>query len=490
MMTDEAMRATECSDAELVSCTLAGDRDAFSRIVSRYQILICSLAYSRIGNLGLSEDVAQETFITAWKHLRLLREPEKLRAWLCGIVRNRIHKSLEREGREPAHDAAPLEAVDDSPAREALPSEQAISREEEAILWRSLERIPELYREPLILFYREHQSIERVAGALELSEDAVKQRLSRGRKLLQEEVQAFVENTLRRTAPDQAFSGAVLAMLPLAAAGPAATVGIGAGAKGSAAAKSGFLALWLAPLAPFLGIAAGVGAQWLIIRNTTPERGPRLKRLALVIAVWVVYLGLFIALENTLRWLAGHLEWGGRVRFVAFAGFYWSFILATITVQLLWIRRMKARWQARVDAGEIPPKPMTPMSPGTLAAVVAGGHLMLFSWLMTLAWRFHDPMGVAILTGAVLVLCIAAFFRIRAAAATEVLRVTSSHLALCGTVILLTLNQRIDVWVASAYGVTVAEAQRLQPTWIVPLLSLAFVCWTALLIALIKPKRR
>ena len=105
--------------------------------------------------------------------------------------------------------------------REALPSEQTISREEEAILWRSLERIPELYREPLILFYREHQSIEHVAAALELSEDAVKQRLSRGRKLLQEEVQAFVENTLSRTAPGQAFAGAVLAALPAA---PAAAV--------------------------------------------------------------------------------------------------------------------------------------------------------------------------------------------------------------------------------------------------------------------------
>src|SRR5579863_5441489 len=107
MMTSELMTTAEQSDADLVSGAMAGDRDAFSRIVSRYQVLICSLAYSRIGNLGMSEDIAQETFITAWKHLRLLREPEKLRGWLCGIVRNRIHKSLEREGRQPAHDAEP-----------------------------------------------------------------------------------------------------------------------------------------------------------------------------------------------------------------------------------------------------------------------------------------------------------------------------------------------------------------------------------------------
>src|SRR6266699_392818 len=63
----KTMVAEEQSDTELVSRSLAGDRDAFSRIVSRYQTLICSLAYSRIGNLGQSEDIAQETFITAWK---------------------------------------------------------------------------------------------------------------------------------------------------------------------------------------------------------------------------------------------------------------------------------------------------------------------------------------------------------------------------------------------------------------------------------------
>jgi Sigma-70 region 2 len=91
MMTNR-MTVEEHSDAELVSRSLAGDRDAFSRIVSRYQTLICSLAYSRIGNLGQSEDIAQETFITAWKHLRLLRDPAKLRSWLCGIVRNRIQE--------------------------------------------------------------------------------------------------------------------------------------------------------------------------------------------------------------------------------------------------------------------------------------------------------------------------------------------------------------------------------------------------------------
>jgi RNA polymerase sigma factor (sigma-70 family) len=166
MINHQVMTAEEFTDTELVARSLAGDREAFSRIVTRYQILICSLAYSRIGHLGQSEDVAQETFITAWKRLRLLREPAKLRAWLCGIVNYRIHKALRREGREPVRQAETLEIIEESPAVEALPSEQAISREEEAILWRALEKVPELYRQPLVLFYREHESIEAVAAEI------------------------------------------------------------------------------------------------------------------------------------------------------------------------------------------------------------------------------------------------------------------------------------------------------------------------------------
>ena len=160
MMKIKTMPAVKQNDAELVADSLNGSRDAFCRIVERYQTLICSLAYSATGSVSRSEDMAQETFLAAWQQLPALRERAKLRAWLCGIARHRIQKCFERDGREPACNAATLADAHDSRAIEALPSEQAINREEEAILWRSLGKIPELYREPLILYYREHQSID------------------------------------------------------------------------------------------------------------------------------------------------------------------------------------------------------------------------------------------------------------------------------------------------------------------------------------------
>ena len=213
-MTTNIMPVAVNNDAELVNGTLAGNRDAFSQIVSRYQSLICSLAYSATGSLGQSEDLAQETFITAWKRLSHLRERDKLRAWLCGIARNRINNFLRREGREPVREAESLENVSETHSSEPMPTEQTITNEEQAILWRSLERIPEIYREPFVLFYREHQSIEAVAQSLDLTEDNVKQRLSRGRKLLHEQVLAFVEGALERTNPGKTFTIGVLAALP------------------------------------------------------------------------------------------------------------------------------------------------------------------------------------------------------------------------------------------------------------------------------------
>ena len=60
------MSGTATDDAELAREARDGDRDAYGRIVARYQSLICSLAYCRTGSVSRSEDIAQETFVTAW----------------------------------------------------------------------------------------------------------------------------------------------------------------------------------------------------------------------------------------------------------------------------------------------------------------------------------------------------------------------------------------------------------------------------------------
>lgn len=255
------LNAAPSSDADLVRSCLSDAPEAFSEIVSRYQTLVCSVTYNATGSLSRSEDLAQEVFVTAWKELRQLREPEKLRAWLCGIARRLTANTQRREGREPV--CAAEELQDEHHTSGPGPAEQTISREEESILWRSLEQIPETYREPLILFYRENQSVERVAAALELTEDAAKQRLSRGRKLLQKQVALFVEGALRQSTPGRAFTLGVLAALPLmGASASAATIGAAAAKAGTSATGAAALGIFSVLLGPIVGcLGAWIGVQ-------------------------------------------------------------------------------------------------------------------------------------------------------------------------------------------------------------------------------------
>ena len=92
-------KASGNDDAQLVECSLAGDRAAFGMIVKRYQSLVCSITYNATGSLSLSEDLAQDTFLAAWKQLSELREPARLRSWLCGIARFLVGKEFRRQGR-------------------------------------------------------------------------------------------------------------------------------------------------------------------------------------------------------------------------------------------------------------------------------------------------------------------------------------------------------------------------------------------------------
>ena len=273
-------------DATLVARSLTGQREAFSGIVQRYQGLVCSVAYSATGSLQQSEDVAQETFVAAWRQLGDLREPERLRPWLCGIARNLANNARRREKHEPARAAEPLDVAHDAPSEVPLPVDQAISKEEEDILWRSIANIPETYREPLVLFYREHHSIERVAASLELSEDVVRQRLARGRRLLADEVLAFVEGTLARVTPRGDFTLAVMGALPSSVGAAQAA----AAAKGGAVAKGLSLSVLVAAL---LSLGTGIFAAWAGRRTSIDvARTPR-ERAAFLRDWRVIVIGAF-----------------------------------------------------------------------------------------------------------------------------------------------------------------------------------------------------
>lgn len=206
------------SDAELLAASRRGERDAFGHLVERYQNLVCAVSFSAVGDRALSEDVAQDTFLAAWRQLGELREPGKLRSWLCAIARNLSRKAARRRGREVPVDEQSIEARGESAA--TSPLDDALAAESERIVWESLRRVPVTYREALVLYYREGKSLREVAASLGIGEDAAAQRLSRGRKQLESRVASVVETALTASRPKKGFAAVVVASLP--AAGSAA----------------------------------------------------------------------------------------------------------------------------------------------------------------------------------------------------------------------------------------------------------------------------
>jgi RNA polymerase sigma factor (sigma-70 family) len=479
MMTTQSMQTAANSDVQLVEWSLTGDRDAFRKIVERYQALVCSITYNATGSLTLSEDLAQETFVAAWKQLPELREPSLLRAWLCGIARFLVGKQLRRQGHEPVHAAETVDAIHELATLEPSPAAQAVSHEEEAILWRALERIPDAYREPMILFYREQQSVERVATELELSEDAVKQRLLRGRKMLHEEVISFVEGTLSRTAPGQAFSGAVLAALPLTMGSAAAST------ASAAAAKSGVLA-WLAP---FLGIFSGMFAHWLVVRAAPTEAERRAQKFAFT-SLWVFVLLWTVAGQIGMGALRGHLLWSDRTYYVAMAGYWWLYAVIAATMTIVMMRRFIQLRQQGEKAGNIQRPGMVPLKFAGNAVVMGCTTLAFFSWLIPLAWRTHDTGTVYVIIGLMLGLGTWQIISLRGKIGSAAMRTVAGHLALSWAAVLAVLNLRLDAWLAYMHGSSVAEIHSLLPVWVAPLLTLALAIWAGLVMVATKPARR
>ena len=252
------------SESTLIEQSLAGDSDAFGNLVREYQSLVCAITYSLCGNAARSQEIAQEAFVNAWRDLGTLKDRSKFKSWLCGIARNLARNAYRAESRKATGHADPIGDADELPSQDLEPDDQAMADDESALVWDALAQLPENYHEPLVLFYREDQSVRDVADALELSEDAVKQRLSVGRTLLKDKVHTLKEGVLVRTRPGPAFTIAVLTVLPAMTPTTAtATAAVTATAtKGSAAAKSviasGWLGMILGPIIGALGAWFGV----------------------------------------------------------------------------------------------------------------------------------------------------------------------------------------------------------------------------------------
>lgn len=306
--------------------------------------MVCSVAYSACGNLSRSEDLAQETFVAAWQNGGELREPSKLRAWLCGIVRNLAANASRREQRRGGPPES-LDLVAEQATSDADPSANAVTQEEEQLLWRSLAVLPETYREPMVLFYRQGQSVAEVSKTLEITEETVRQRLSRGRTMLRKEMTALVESTLTRTRPTAAFTLGVLVALPMVSASTAtAALAAGTVINGSAStAGKGILAkMGLGVLVgPLIGLTcAYFGTKAAASTGRSPQERDcilRYARYGIIVFCLVMIVGLVAILSQAGKLYTASAGW------LIFGVSVWT---AALVGRIMWMcQRMDAEVQ-------------------------------------------------------------------------------------------------------------------------------------------------
>jgi len=182
----------------------SGDRDEFARLVDVYSVPIYRLAIKMLGDQQDAEDVLQNTFLNAFKHIRSFEERSSLATWLYRIAANEALMMIRKQRPETTLTDTSLEddeGEDYSPVQFVdwccLPEDELLSSEARSRLDQAIQRLPERLRIVFILRDLEGLSIEETSQALDLSQTAVKTRLLRARLNLREQLSSYYGERLQ-----------------------------------------------------------------------------------------------------------------------------------------------------------------------------------------------------------------------------------------------------------------------------------------------------
>jgi RNA polymerase sigma-70 factor (ECF subfamily) len=142
---------------------------------------VLNVAYSYVRNYHQAEDIAQDVFLRAFAKMDSFRGQSSVKTWLLSITANRCKDYLRSWSvQKVVADDDQLDQVADV----TLPELEVARRLERDELWAAVQRLPEKYREVLILYYRHELSGLETAQVLGTTEQNVRTRLHRGRAML------------------------------------------------------------------------------------------------------------------------------------------------------------------------------------------------------------------------------------------------------------------------------------------------------------------
>lgn len=189
-------RFPHITDEELVLYALVGDLEAFDELVCRFRRAVTLVAQQVVGSSSMAEDVAQETFLLAFKALPQLKTPAKFGGWLCAIARHRAQRLATREARSitPAPTQWDKLLLTHCPELAHCPATAWERQHERDCVGEALTSLPPEWQLPLQLHYYEEWPVARIAAFLSLPLTTVKWRMHQGRLRLRQMLTEPEEN--------------------------------------------------------------------------------------------------------------------------------------------------------------------------------------------------------------------------------------------------------------------------------------------------------
>ncbi len=178
------------ADVELIQRVLNGDDTAFSTLVKKYQKSVHALAWRKIGDFHIAEDITQETFLKAYQRLSTLKDPQSFASWLYVIATNRCNTWLSKKRLRTQS----LESTSSAELEKATYSNYVIAENEWAtaeaqreVVKKLLAKLQESDRTVITLYYLGGMTYEEISRFLGVSVSAIKNRLYRARQQLKKE---------------------------------------------------------------------------------------------------------------------------------------------------------------------------------------------------------------------------------------------------------------------------------------------------------------
>ncbi len=162
-------------EADLIQHAVAGDAEAWDSLMRAHQEAVFRLAYLLSGDPDDADDVAQETFLRAWKYLTSFDTTRAFRPWLLSITGNLASNRRRSAGR---YFAVLTRAFRDEPKAITM-EEQSTQHNETRELWEAVKQLPVPDQQIIYLRFFLDLSVNETAEALQVAEGTVKSRLSR-----------------------------------------------------------------------------------------------------------------------------------------------------------------------------------------------------------------------------------------------------------------------------------------------------------------------